>query len=411
VWKASTRLLDPLLTEVLAERPALLLAGPRATRKTTTAARHAASVVRLDREAEATAFRADPDVALAGLEEPILLDEWQVVPQVLGAVKRAVDADPRPGRFLLTGSVRADLDTETWPGTGRLVRLRLLGMTVAEQQKLGDRHIPFLDRIAAGETFRSPKSAANLRDYVELALRGGFPAAALGTSPRARQRWLDSYVDQLVTRDAPQVGEVRDPDRLRRYFEALALNTAGVVADKTLQEAARIDRRTALSYEQLLKNLFVVESLPAWSSNRIKRLVKSPKRHLVDPALATALLRVDTAAVLRDGDLLGRSLDSFALAQLRGELESCACRPRLFHLRAEDGRHEVDLLAELGGGRVIGIEIKATAAPGDADARHLAWLRDSLGDRFVAGVVLHTGPKAFAMGDRIQAVPICCLWQ
>ncbi len=406
-----TRLLDPLLQELSSELPALLLAGPRATGKTTTAARHARTTVRLDRDDDATAFRADPDAALASLAEPVLLDEWQAVPEVLGAVKRSVDADPSPGRFLLTGSVRADLDSSTWPGTGRVVQLRLLGMTVTELEQTCARHTPLLDRLAAGETIGSPRSAANLTDYIELLALGGFPSAALNTSPRARTRWLDSYVEQLVTRDASQVSEGRDPERLRRFFEAYALNTAGVVADKTLYEAAQIDRRTAGAYEQLLKNLFVVESTPAWSSNRIKRLVKAPKRHLIDPALATALLRIDPTAILRDGNLLGRLLETFVVSQIRGELENCESRPRLFHLRAEEGRREIDLIAELGGGRILGIEVKASAAPKDPDARHLAWLRDALGERFVAGVVFHTGPRVFPMGDRIQAVPICCLWQ
>ena len=113
------RLIDPLLAELLSELPALLVVGPRATGKTTTAARYAARVVRLDRADEAAAFRANPDAALRDLPEPVLLDEWQAVPEVLGAVKRAVDSDSSPGRYLLTGSVRADIETETWPGTGK----------------------------------------------------------------------------------------------------------------------------------------------------------------------------------------------------------------------------------------------------------------------------------------------------
>lgn len=126
-----TRLVDKMLTELMDELPAIMLIGPRATGKTTTARRHATSVVRLDQPAEATAFVADPDSALQGFDEPLLLDEWQVVPGVLGAVKRAVDDDFRPGRFLLTGSVRADLNAATWPGTGRVVRVALHGMIVS----------------------------------------------------------------------------------------------------------------------------------------------------------------------------------------------------------------------------------------------------------------------------------------
>lgn len=388
----------------------MLLTGPRATGKTTTAARFAKSVVRLDRPAEAAVFAADPDTALSTLGEPVLLDEWQIVPEVLGAVKRAVDQDPRPGRFLLTGSVRSDLQAETWPGTGRIVRLRLLGMTVREQRGLVVGSRPFLDRVAQETALGVPDAGTDLAGYVELALAGGFPQAALGASPRARQHWLDSYVEQLVTRDAAQISGGRDPDRLRRYFEGYALNSAGVVADKTLLETAQINRKTAQAYEQLLVNLLVIESVPAWSSNRIKRLVKSPKRFLLDPALLASLLRLDMAAVMKDGSLLGRLLETFVVAQLRAELDVCACRPRLYHLRGEDCRREVDLVAELGGGRVIGIEIKASAAPTSQDARHLGWLRDSLGERFVAGIVLHTGPGVFELGERLTAAPISTLW-
>ncbi|MGH2844727.1 MAG: AAA family ATPase [Thermoleophilaceae bacterium] len=145
--------MDGLIDELLAELPAVMVTGPRATGKTTTAARHAASLVHLDRPAEAAVFRADPDVALGEYREPILLDEWQEVPAVLGAVKRAVDQDPRPGRFLLTGSVRADLDPVTWPGTGRLVRVPMYGMTVREQ--LGGLETqPLMDRLAKGSGLR-----------------------------------------------------------------------------------------------------------------------------------------------------------------------------------------------------------------------------------------------------------------
>ncbi len=131
------RLIDGLLAELQGELPALFITGPRATGKTTTAARLAKSIVRLDREAEAVAFRADPDAAMRGLPEPILLDEWQVVPGVLGAVKRAVDVRPDPGRFLVAGSVRGDLEGEVWPGTGRPTRIPLFGMTDASNSGSG----------------------------------------------------------------------------------------------------------------------------------------------------------------------------------------------------------------------------------------------------------------------------------
>jgi predicted AAA+ superfamily ATPase len=338
----------------------------------------------------------------------VLLDEWQVVPEVLGAVKRAVDDDPRPGRFLVTGSVRSDLEDQTWPGTGRLVRLPLFGMTVGEHQ--GAALGPFLDAIAREDFGADPNDAPDLRGYIELALRGGFPDQALDRSLAARERWLESYVEQMITRDAELVDGGRDPVRLRRFFEAYALSSAGVPDDRTLYEAAAIDRKTAIAYERLLANLMVVEATPAWTSNRIKRLALSPKRYVTDSALIAGALRLDERGVIRDGDMLGRLLETFVAAQLRAESTVTASRPRMYHLRERQGRHEIDLVAEQAGGRVVAIEIKASAAPTTDDARHLSWLRERLGDRFAAGVVFHTGPRVFRLGERILAVPICALW-
>ena len=398
------RLLDRLLSEL----PALLVVDPRATGKTTTTARHAKTIVRLDREAEAAAFRADPDSALRDLPEPVLLDEWQTNPAVLGAVKRAVDADSHPGRYLLTGSVRADLDAETWPGTGRVVRVAMYPLTVCEQLGSGTR--PLIDRIIRGDTIEPTADTPDLRGYVDLALKGGFPEPALQLTETTRQRWLESYVDQVVTRDAMTVDDGRDPIRLGRFLEAYALTTAGLADDKTIYDAAGINRKTALAYLRLLKNLMVVDELPSWTSNRLKRLVRSPKRYLVDPSLLAGTLGIDSATVMRDGDLMGRLLDTFVTAQLRAETSVGQTRARLYHLRQEQGRHEIDIIIELGAQQVIGIEIKATSSPDRNDARHLEWLQDQLGDRFLAGIVLHTGPTSYELSNGITAAPISTLW-
>lgn len=402
------RLADTLIADLLTELPALSIVGPRAAGKTTTAARHAQTVIRLDRPAEAVAVAADPDASLLGWPEPILLDEWQEVPEVLGAVKRLCDADPRPGRFILTGSVRADIEAKTWPGTGRVTRITMYPLSMGEQ--LGTSPTPLVDRIADNTPIAARPSQLNLRDYVEMALRGGFPHAALNLGLSARKRWLETYNAEIVTRDAELVGVGHDSTRLGRYFEAYALNSGGTAEDTTLYRAASIDRRTALNYRDLLSRLYIVDEVPAWTSNRLKRLSLAAKRYLVDSSLLASITGATDHTVMRDGNLLGRLLETFAVAQLRAQATVSEHRCRLYHLRQHNGRHEVDVIAELDAQNIIGIEVKATAAPSTHDARHLAWLRDHIGDRFIAGIVLHTGPSSFSLGERLWAYPISTLW-
>jgi predicted AAA+ superfamily ATPase len=403
------RLVDRPLAELLRDVPGVLLLGARATGKTTTAARHAVTVVRLDRPAEAEAFRADPDAALARLAEPVLLDEWQVVPDVLGAVKRAIDRDPKPGRFLVSGSVRDDLVAGSWPVTGRVIRVELGGLTVRELHRGDLRRAGFLERLATGD-LAEPDDPPDLVGYLELAVRGGYPEPVLRLPPGREQEWMRSYLDRLLTHDITEIDAPRDPARLARFFEAYALNTAGEVTDQALVEAAGINRRTAVAYERLLTALLLVEALPAWSSDRLKRLVRAPKRYVRDPGLAATAVGAGVDDLLRHGDLLGRLLDTFVLSQLRAEVALYAAPPRLFHLRQESGAREVDIVAELGFRRVVGIEVKARSAVTREHARHLIWLREQLGDDFAGGVVLHTGPRTYAIDDRITAAPIAAMW-
>ncbi|MHB1433237.1 MAG: ATP-binding protein [Streptosporangiaceae bacterium] len=402
------RLLDDLLDDLMTDLPAILIVGPRGTGKTTTAAQRAASSVRLDVPAEAAAFRADPDAILRGLPGPVLIDEWQNVPEVFPAVKRAVDADGAPGRFLLTGSASGDITGVTAAGTGRIVRLQLFGMSVRE--RLGSPSSSIIDRLDAGVRLEPADGDWDIRGYLDAALRSGFPDAAKIDSATARERWLEGYVSQVTTRDATGAPGSRDPGRLRRFLQAYAVSSAGVVDAKTIYDAAGIDARTAGAYEALTENVFVTERVPAWSSNRLKRLIRAPKRYVVDAGLLAALLRTDAPGILRDGFLLGKVVETFVMSQLRAELEVSSSRPALYHLRDAAGRHEVDIVAELGAGRIVAFEVKAGATVRQADARHLMWLRDELKEQFVGGVVLHTGPRAFTLADRIAAAPISTLW-
>ncbi len=406
------RLADRTIADLLSALPAVMVIGARATGKSTTAARFARTIVRLDRPQEAAAWEASPDAMLARAEEPVLIDEWQLVPAVLGAIKRAVDADPHPGRFLVTGSVRSALESPTWPGTGRVVQVPMHGLCERElrgrTEAMGLLDRIFVEGLSAVDT---EPTSTTLPDYIDVALRGGFPEVALRLPQRYRRAWLSSYLSHALSRDAEQIDPGRDPARLRRYAEAVAVNNAGVVDQKTLWQSAGLSPRTADIYERLLENLGIIDRVPPWWTNRLKRLGKAPKHYVADPALALAILGLNADSVLKDGGVLGRTLDALVAMQVRAEIAHGLHPARLHHLRQQDGRHEVDLLVEYGGGRVLGIEVKASATVTRRDGQHLAWLRDEVGeDRFVGGLVLHTGQHVFDLGPRVVAAPISCLW-
>lgn len=292
--------------------------------------------------------------------------------RVLGAIKRAVDEDPHPGRFVITGSVRADLDDETWAGTGRVIRIPVWPLT---QREISRRAVGpgLLDRILESglDAAVSPTDPPDLLGYLELTQAGGLPSAALSANQAYRRRWHASYLEQLVTRDAETINRGRDPVRLRRYLDVLAENTAGLPSDAALLDAGALNARTAGAYDRLLQALGILDVVPAWSTNRLKRLTERGKRYLTDTGLTAAALGVDARDMFRDGPRFGRLLDAFVTSQIRAEIATSAAMPRLHHLRDRDG-HEIDLLLDYGRRGQIAIEIKACSAPTRSDASDLS---------------------------------------
>lgn len=406
------RLIEPVLDEYFTQLPAVMLVGPRACGKTTLAASRAKDTLALDRPGSAEAVALDPDAVLRSLREPLLIDEWQNAPGILGAVKRAVDHDPRPGRFLLTGSANVPVDSPTWPGTGRVLTLPMWGMNVAELNG-NPSTIPAdpFDAIVdpQGDASPAPGTRLDLADYLLLATRGGYPEPGIMLSGSAHTAWLASYLDHIIHRDIAEA-ERRDSVLVGKYVRALALTSAGVVTQATLLRAAGINRLTADAYDAALQRLFLLDLLPAWSNNRLSRLVKMPKRYLTDAALLPIAFGLDMAGILRDGELIGRMLDTFVASQLRTLIGLRVPRPGMYHLRDADGAHEVDIILELPNGKIVAIEIKASSTVTARDARHLVWLRDRLGDQFQSGVVFHTGPFSVELSDRIRSLPISALW-
>lgn len=403
------RFVDGYLDELMPELPGFMLTGPHGCGKTTTALQRAASVMHLDQAGEAQAFSRQPDAYLDELEPPVLIDEWQEAPESLAAVKRAIDSGSGAGRFLITGSVRARHAGQSWPGTGRVLPVRMYGMTRAEQ--LGQMSArTFIDDIFAGQISSRTLEDTSIFDYIDTAARGGFPEA-MELSPRARDAWFDGYVEQLILRDTEALADVREPGLLRDLLRVAALHTAKLISKESLARTTGADSRTIERYLGLLEELGIVERLPGWDKRTLKGFAKAPKYHISDTGLAMRLARATPDRVARDGNLLGQFTESFAYMQIRPMLELSHTQPVAHHFRDSKNEREVDLVLAAPTDEVVGIEVKAAAHVVPADFRHLVWMRDNLGTRFSRGVVLYAGSRIRELDDRLWAIPIAGLWQ
>ncbi|MEO5510409.1 MAG: DUF4143 domain-containing protein [Longimicrobiales bacterium] len=416
------RTIDEELDELLAGVSAIALEGPKGVGKTLTALQRARTVRRLDEEAQATLVAADPSLAVTG-PCPILIDEWQRVPGSWDAVRRAVDEDPTPGRFLLTGSAQPS-GPPTHSGAGRIIRLRMRPMSLAERRI----EAPTVSMAALLRGDRPPIAGVtgiSLRDYAEEIVRSGFPALR-GVSGRALRAQMDSYVDRIVDKDFPELGFVaRSPDNVRRWMRAYAAATATTATLETIRNAAtsgmtdKPGRDSVLAYRSLLEKLWILDPVPAWlpSRNHIARLTQPDKHHLADPALAVSLLGTDIDALLsgdntgiaipRDGALLGHLFESLVTQSVRVYAQAAEAETR--HLRTGNGRQEIDLIVQRRDARVMAIEVKLSGSIADRDVRHLKWLKEQIGEDLIESVVIHAGPAAYRRSDGIAVIPAALL--
>lgn len=402
------------LLELLEEEPVVLLVGPRAAGKSFTSERVIRSlggtVLSLDDPAERAAAAADPGAYIRGRAHPILIDEYQHVPELLGAIKADLGRrGARPGSYLLTGSVRADLLRTEERLTGRIHRARLHPLSEGEFLRQSP------ERFLAG-TIQEPSVLEGWRDhrvvtsleYLESICRGGFPLAAT-RNPAARRRWFHDYVTDTVLRDALDHANIRKPDEMLKLLRLLAARSARVVKHGALEKDLRLDRHTTAAYRQVLEALFLIEELPAWKTNRSQRVIKAPKVHLTDTGLATALLRLDIEALRSDLPLAGLLLESMVVGELRKQAAWLEGPPSFFHF-TESERSEVDLVLERWDGRVVGIEVKLAARVGSEDLKGLRRLRTLAGGRWLGGILLAAVPNAYTTADRVIVAPISAVW-
>lgn len=402
-----TRFLRPRLIEALDDTPVVLVHGPRQCGKTTLAQTvKGYAYITFDDAVQLAAARADPVGFVADLPDRVILDEVQRVPELFATLKAAVDRDRRAGRFILTGSANVLLAPKLSDSlAGRMELLRLYPLAQCEVAKVTPH---FFDTLfSAG--FKARKYERLGMELAERIVAGGYPAALVRSSGRRRRDWYRAYIETLVQRDVRDVSRISALDALSRLLQLAAGQTSRLLNVSDLAAPFQLSRPTIRDYVTLLERIFLIELLPPWHSNRLSRLIKTPKLHLGDTGLAASLLGVDAAALMKDRALLGQLLETFVFQELRRQASWHEASIGFHHFRDKDGC-EVDIVLEREGREIAGVEIKAAATVTASDFRGLRKLRDASGARFAAGVVLYDGESAVRFADDLFAVPIKALW-
>lgn len=413
----SRRVLD-VAAQRLEDEPVIALQGPRAVGKSTLlvelAGARGAEVVDLDDPPTRAAVELDPGAFLDG-PSPVCIDEYQHVPAVLDVIKAQLNRDSRPGRFVITGSTRYDaLPTAAQSLTGRLHLLTVWPLTQGEIEGTSERLLTALMNDPERAIQRGRASSTTKAEYIARIVAGGMPIPLARSTPAARNRWFDDYIKLVLERDVRDLSRLRLAEQLPALLQRLAAQTARSLNVTTAATAAGLDRATATDYLKLLEAVFLVMRLPAWGTTVRARVANAPKIHVVDSGIATRLLRLTPEKLAtRDPASLsqfGHLLETFVVGELIREASWLDDIAACGHWRTHDG-HEVDLIVERGDGGVLAFEVKASGQVAARDARHLRNLRNAIGERFLAGVALYTGTRAYRLEDRLYAAPIDRLWK
>jgi len=397
--------------EALADTRVVFIAGPRQAGKSTLArmvvgGQGAGSALNLD-DLETRQSASDDPVGLIEHEGILLIDEVQRVPDLLLAIKAAVDRDPRPGRFLLTGSANVlhlPRIADALPG-----RMEIVDLWPFSQGEVDGRRERFIDRAFDG--WQTPRLAGTLtrREYLDRAVVGGFPEAVARTDARRRAAWFAAYSRALIQRELRQISAIEHGDDVGRLLRLIAARSGQLLNVDKLARDAAMAPTTTRRYLGLLEAAFIVSLVPAWANSRTSRALRAPKIFMTDTGLLAQLVHADPTALARPGGDAGSLLETFVETELRKQLDWSSDRPTLHHYRTKDGA-EVDFVLEAPDGRVVGIEVKASSSVRPRDLNGLRHLSELAGDRFCAGLVLYTGPRSLPFGDGISCAPISALW-
>lgn len=397
-----------LVDEALDDTRVVLIAGARQSGKSTLAhiigAGREPVWLNLDRESDRAAALSDPET-LVTREAMVVIDEVQRVPELLLAIKHAVDRDPRPGRFLLTGSARVlglRRVADALPG-----RIEVIELWPFSQGEIDARQDGFVDFVFAHGGRARYTSDLRRQDYVERLVRGGFPEA-LTRSPRRRERFFDSYVDLLLQRDVMELSVIQRMDEMRRLLRVLAARSGQLLRPADVASDLGVAQNTVRRHLSLLEEVYLIRRIPAWSTNLASRATSTPKVAFVDSGIAANLLD-QGAQKLGQSSALGGLLESFVAMELARQATWARQRVGLFHYRTRDGM-EVDIVLENRAGEIVAIEVKAASSVTGKDFSGLRHLERKLGSRFTAGIVLYTGADVVPFGPNLAAMPISAVW-
>lgn len=399
------------LEDALGDSPVVLIHGPRQSGKTTLARQVGAdrnyAYYSLDDDTLRAAAQADPVGFVADLPAATIIDEVQRLPELFTALKSAVDRHRAPGRFILTGSSNVLLLPRLADSlAGRMEVIRLLPLSQAEVNGSAPW---FLDVFETG-AFPGRDGQRLGPTLAELVVEGGYPAARARITPARRAGWYRSYVDALVQRDVQDLSKISRLDILPRLLEVSAGQTARLLNVSDLAGPFQVSRPTIRDYVTLLERVFLIDEQPSWHTNRLSRLIKTPKLHIGDTGVGSALLRVDAASLYEDRSLLGQMVETFVYQELRKQALARTNDTAFFHFRDKD-QFEVDIVIELSGRHVGGVEVKAASTVTSGDFRGLRKLAAAVGSTFTAGVVLYDGERSLSFGDGMFAVPLASIWQ
>lgn len=403
-----TRYIQPRIEEALADTPVVLLSGPRQAGKTTLVRQLAGEnrrFVTLDDEVTLLAARQDP-VGLIRSLNCAVIDEVQRAPALLLAIKKSVDEDRQPGRFLLTGSANLmALPTVADSLAGRMETLTMLPLARCEIQSAAGK---WLDAVFAGHIPSAirPEVGDALMDKV---LHGGYPEAVSRATARRRTSWAKQYLDALIQRDVREISGIEKLDHLPRLLGALAQMSGQLCNFAQLGGQVGLDSKTAGKYLAVFEQMFLLRRLAPWSNNRLSRIVKTPKMQFIDSGLLSTLVDLSEASASRDRPLFGRVLESFVYSELL-KLATWAERDYTLHFYRDKDQVEVDFVIENPAAQVVGVEVKAAASVSVGDLAGLKKLAALAGEKFVAGIVLYDGDNTLPMGGNLWAVPISTLW-